>query len=158
MMTQMLLGFSTFVRTHSVLILIGILTVVIVVHQYIHSKIGRHHIDWLKIKIPVVKDVNTKIITARFTRNLSTMLSSSVPMLTALKNLADVISNQIFAEAILSFREDIQKGNDLHEVVRESHLFPPMVDGMMEIGKESGTLDEILDKTADFLMKKLRRH
>jgi type IV pilus assembly protein PilC len=78
------------------------------------------------------------------------MLSSGVPMLTALKNLADVISNQVFAEAILSFREEIQKGNDLHEVVRESHLFPPMVDGMMEIGKESGTLDEILDKTADF--------
>jgi type IV pilus assembly protein PilC len=150
LMTQMLLNFSSFVRKHTVIIVIGILIIIILIHQYIHSKIGRRQIDVLKLKIPIVKDVNTKIITARFTRNLSTMLSSGVPMLTALKNLADVISNQVFAEAILSFREEIQKGNDLHEVVRESHLFPPMVDGMMEIGKESGTLDEILDKTADF--------
>lgn len=150
LMTQMLLNFSSFVRQHTVIIVIGILIIIILIHQYIHSKIGRRQIDVLKLKIPIVKDVNTKIITARFTRNLSTMLSSGVPMLTALKNLADVISNQVFAEAILSFREEIQKGNDLHEVVRESHLFPPMVDGMMEIGKESGTLDEILDKTADF--------
>lgn len=79
------------------------------------------------------------------------MLSSGVPLLTALKNLSNIINNKIVAEAILSFREEVQKkGSDLHIVVRESGLFPPMLDGMMEIGKESGTLDDILDKTADY--------
>jgi type IV pilus assembly protein PilC len=78
------------------------------------------------------------------------MLSSGVPLLTALKNLSNIMNNKIIADAILSFREEIQKGNDLHMVVRESGFFPPMLDGMMEIGKESGTLDDILDKTADY--------
>ena len=78
------------------------------------------------------------------------MLASGVPLLTALKNIANIINNKIISEAIMGYHEGIQKGNDLHILVRDSGYFPPMLDGMLEIGKESGTLDDILDKTADY--------
>lgn len=69
--------------------------------------------------------------------------------MTALTNLSNIMNNRIISDAVLSYREEVQKGHELHIIVRESQLFP-MLDGMMEIGKESGTLDDILDKTADY--------
>jgi type IV pilus assembly protein PilC len=149
-LTKALLGASEFARHNGIALFLVTVALLLIGYQYIHSEKGRRNLDKLKLSLPVLKDLNTKIITARFTRNLSTMLASGVPMLTALKNLSDIISNKIVSDAILGFRDEVQKGNELHLVVRESHLFPPMVDGMIEIGKESGTLDDILDKTADY--------
>ena len=132
--------------------LLSVLTLIVgvLLYQYFSTKKGKRVIDWLKLNVPVVRDLTEKTMTARFSRNLATMLSSGVPLLAALKNIAKIINNQIISEAIMGYYEGIQKGNDLHLMVRESGHFPPMLDGMMEIGKESGALDDILDKTADY--------
>lgn len=148
--TRAMLDFSTFARTRGWLLASLVLISTMLILSYINSENGRRHFDNLKLHLPMVGQLNKKIMTARFARNLSTMLSSGVPLLTALKNLSNIMNNRIVADAILSFREEVQKGNDLHLAVRDSQLFPPMLDGMMEIGKESGTLDDILDKTADY--------
>lgn len=148
--TKALLAISEFTRNNGILLFMMFILVVLALVQYVRSDSGRRQVDSLKLRLPVLRDLNTKILTARFSRNLSTLLSSGVPLLTALKNLADIINNQVVADAILTYREEIQKGNELHQLIREGGLFPPMLDGMMEIGKESGTLDEILEKTADY--------
>ncbi len=149
-LTKVMIGISSFMRERWLLLLLILIVIALGFYQYINTENGRRRIDDLKLKLPVLKDVNTKILTARFTRNLATMLSSGVPMLTALKNLSDVINNKIVSDAILEYRQKIQQGQEFHVVVKESGLFPPMLDGMIEIGKESGTLDDILDKTADY--------
>lgn len=148
--TRGMLNFSTFTRNNGLLVFLFIVMIGILVFAYITSPSGRLHFDQLKLKLPVIGTLNKKIMTARFARNLSTMLSSGVPLLTSLNNLSNIMNNRVISDAVLSYREDIQKGKDLHLAVRESGLFPPMLDGMMEIGKESGTLDDILDKTADY--------
>ncbi len=148
--TRGMLNFSTFTRNNGLLVFLFIVMIGTLVFAYITSPSGRLHFDQLKLKLPVIGKLNKKIMTARFARNLSTMLSSGVPLLTSLNNLSNIMNNRVISDAVLSYREDIQKGKDLHLAVRESGLFPPMLDGMMEIGKESGTLDDILDKTADY--------
>ncbi len=148
--TQFLLDLSSFVRNNGLITVLIIGIFVLGIYSYINSDQGRLRFDRLKLRLPVVGSLNRNIMTARFARNLSTMLASGVPLLTALTNLSNIMNNRIISDAVLSFREEVQKGHDLHLVVRESKLFPPMLDGMMEIGKESGTLDDILDKTADY--------
>lgn len=148
--TQFMVNLSKFMKSNGVLVIVVFVIIALLIYQYINSDSGRYQFDKLKLKLPIVKGVTKNIMTARFARNLSTMLASGVPLLTALKNLSNIMNNKVIAEAILGFRENVQKGYDLHMEVRESKLFPPMLDGMMEIGKESGTLDDILDKTADY--------
>ena len=148
--TQFIMNISDFLRGNAFIVLIGIAIVVLLVWQYVNSETGKRNFDYMKLKLPGLKSLTSKILTARFARNLSTMLSSGVPLLTALDNIAHVISNKVAEEAILKFKEEIQKGEELHIVVRESKLFPPMLDNMMEVGKESGALDNILFKTADY--------
>ncbi len=148
--TRFLMGFSDFLRGNALLVIGGLVLAVFSFLQFIHSDIGRKIVDGYKLRLPIIGKLNTKVITARFARNLSTMLSSGVPLLTALDNVSHVIGNKVIALEILKYREEIQKGNELHQVVRDSNLFPPMLDNMMEVGKESGALDIILEKTADY--------
>lgn len=148
--TRGLLDFSTFVRANGLLVALMMCTIALGIYMYVNSEEGRRRFDKLKLKLPVIGPLTRNIMTARFARNMSTMLASGVPLLTALNNLSNIMNNRIISEAVLSFREDVQKGQDLHIIVRDSQLFPPMLDGMMEIGKESGTLDDILDSTADY--------
>lgn len=148
--TRGLLDFSTFVRANGLLVALMMCTIALGIYMYVNSEEGRRRFDRLKLKLPVIGPLTRNIMTARFARNMSTMLASGVPLLTALNNLSNIMNNRIISEAVLSFREDVQKGQDLHIIVRDSQLFPPMLDGMMEIGKESGTLDDILDSTADY--------
>lgn len=148
--TRILLGFSKFLRGNALLVAVGTIILILLLIQFLQSEVGKRLVDGLKLKLPIIRKLNIKILTARFARNLSTLLSSGVPLLTALDNVSRVIGNKIVAEAINKYREEIQKGHELHQVVRDSNLFPPMLDNMMEIGKESGALDTILGKTADY--------
>lgn len=148
--TRMLLAFSKFLRDYAIIIILSILALFLLFTQYLNSEQGRKSYHRSLLRLPILKGLNTKIITAKFSRNLSTMLSSGVPLLTALDNVSNAIGNMVVAEEIMRYREEIQKGSELHQVVREGKLFPPMLDNMMEIGKESGALDTILEKTADY--------
>lgn len=148
--TRFLLGFSDLLTNNAVLIIVSLVILFLLLRQFINSKQGRRAFDELKLRFPLIGKLNMKVTTGRFARNLSTMLSSGVPLLTALDNVSHIIGNKVIEEVIQKYREDIQKGNELHQVVRDSKVFPPMLDNMMEIGKESGALDEILEKTADY--------
>lgn len=148
--TKNMLAFSEFMRGNGLVVFALVVVLGLGIYQYGASRTGRLLIDKIRLHFPVLGPLTKKIMTARFARNLSTMLASGVPLLTALKNLSNIMNNKIVSDAILTFREEVQKGMDLHLAVRASGLFPPMLDGMMEIGKESGTLDDILDKTADY--------
>ncbi len=98
--------------------------------------------------------MNIKIITSRFTRTLSTLLSSGIPLLQALDVVSKVVGNEIVGAELQLAKEDIRKGVPMSKTIRDIEIFPPMVDSMIGIGEESGALDDILYKTADFMMKK----
>lgn len=106
--------------------------------------------DYYKLKLPFVKNLLLKISTSRFTRTLSTLMGSGVPLLQALETVSGVTGNAYIGSKVLEAREDVRKGLALSQPLRQQGIFPPMVHNMIKIGEDSGAIEEILDKTADF--------
>lgn len=114
------------------------------------SSRGKWVIDSYLLRVPIVGDAVKKVITVRFTRTLSLMLSNGVPLIQTLDIAAKIIGNQCVLDAILQVKEQVRKGSILSKPIREMNFFPSMVDSMMKIGEESGALDKMMAKTADF--------
>ncbi len=129
-----------------------VFTVVFVVAMklFMKTKVGRRIFDRLKLKAPVFGSLNHKVALARFARTLSTLLSSGVGILQAMETVAGTVSNDIISDAILEARARIREGDKIGEPLARSGLFPPMVVQMISIGEESGSLDPMLSKVADF--------
>ncbi|MGV8145092.1 MAG: type II secretion system F family protein [Alkaliphilus sp.] len=114
------------------------------------SDFGSLFIDRTKLTIPIVKGTTKKIITARFTRTLSVLLSSGIPLLNSLDSAAKVSNNKVVELGIREVLSKVTKGETLAITITEIGVFPPMVISMIRVGEESGALDEVLAKTADF--------
>ncbi len=114
------------------------------------TKTGKRYFDMIMLKLPVFGPLNHKVAVARFARTLSTLLSSGVPILQALETVAGTVANDIIADAILLARASIREGDTIADPLAESRMFPPMVVQMITIGEETGQLDNMLEKVADF--------
>lgn len=114
------------------------------------TKIGRRFMDTVKLKLPVFGSLNHKVCIARFARTLATLLSSGVAILQAMETVSGTVSNDIISDALLEARARIREGDRIAEPLGKSKLFPPMVVQMISIGEESGSLDPMLSKVADF--------
>ena len=95
------------------------------------------------------------IIVSRFTRTLSTLIASGLPLIEALKIVSDVAGNKIAENALLKIRDKVMRGESLYSSMVESEIFPEMLYSMVKIGEETGSLDDILNKTADFYDEEL---
>src|SRR5919202_6294188 len=111
---------------------------------------GRRRIDQTLLKVPIIGKILLKIAIARFSRTLSTLLSSGVPILQALEITARTAGNVIIEEAILRIREGVERGESFVEPLRATEVFPNMVAQMVGIGEQTGALDGMLGKIADF--------
>ena len=118
--------------------------------MFVRTKFGKRAWDRFKLKVPVFGKLNHKVCLARFSRTLATLLSSGVPILQALETVAGAVSNEIISDAILDARARVREGDVISEPLRKSKMFPPMVVQMIAIGQESGSLDTMLYKIADF--------
>ncbi|MBO7393075.1 MAG: type II secretion system F family protein [Abditibacteriota bacterium] len=114
------------------------------------TKIGRRVTDLIKLKLPVFGTLNHKVAISRFSRTLATLLSSGVGILQALETVAGTVSNEIMSDAIMETAARVREGERIGEPLARSSLFPPMVVQMISIGEESGALDPMLTKIADF--------
>ncbi|NCA99414.1 MAG: type II secretion system F family protein [Clostridia bacterium] len=149
-MTRMLLGLSGFIRTFWYLVLGGLILLIWWIRHMTKTDRGMYFFDSLKLKLPIISPVMIRIATTRFTRTLSTLLVSGIPLMNGMEITSKVIGNKVIEKTILSVREDIRKGYDLAGPIKRSKQFPPMVDSMIKIGEESGSLDDALRRTADF--------
>lgn len=148
--TIALLAISNWLTEYWYLFIGIILILILCIKALGKSEGGRRFFDNLKIKLPGIKNMNIKIITSRFTRTLSTLLSSGIPLLQALDVVSRVVENKVVEDKLQLSQEDIRKGVPMSKTIKEMGIFPPMVDSMIKIGEESGALDDILYKTADF--------
>ncbi|WP_353095910.1 type II secretion system F family protein [Tissierella praeacuta] len=148
--TQILLGISNWITEFWYLFIILVIGIVVGFTVFKQTTTGKSFLDALKLKIPIVKDTNIKIITSRFTRTLSTLMSSGIPLLQSMDIVSKVVGNKVVYDRLIVASENIRKGVSLSKVVNEVKIFPPMVDSMIKVGEESGSLDDILYKTADF--------
>lgn len=146
--TKALLAISDAMRERWYVFVLVILFLVYLFRRYAGTDGGRMVLDRWTLRIPVVSGLARKTASARFARTMSTMLASGIPLLQAMEDTAGAVGNAAVAEGIMNAREDVRKGAALSLPIRKMGFFPPMVPSMIEIGEESGSLDEVLDKTA----------
>jgi type IV pilus assembly protein PilC len=150
MPTRIVMGLSNFLKANWWLLLIATIGGVIGFKRYYKTTAGRYRIDKLMLRMPVLGPVIRKAAVARFTRTLGTLVSSGVPILNGLEITARTSGNKVIEEAVLKTRTSISEGNTIAEPLRECGVFPPMVVQMIGVGEQTGALDEMLEKVADF--------
>jgi type IV pilus assembly protein PilC len=137
--------------THNFLLVvaIGIVTIYTLIRVYRTPK-GKRYIHRLLLRVPVMGPVMRKIAVARFTRTCGTLLSSGVPILDALEIVAKTAGNMVVEEAVMYARLKISEGKNMAGPLMETNVFPPMVVQMVGVGEQTGALDAMLSKIADF--------
>lgn len=149
--TRIVVGLSNFLAGWGGLgILVVIIATVVGVRFYYKTPNGRKLIDRILLKLPVFGKILQKIAVARFSRTLSTLLSSGVPILQSLDITARTAGNVIIEEAIISVRTGVERGENFVDPLRATEVFPNMVAQMVGIGEQTGALDAMLGKIADF--------
>jgi len=149
--TRIVVGISNFLASWGGLALLaGIIGSVVAIKFYYKTPNGHRNIDRLLLKVPILGDIFRKIAVARFSRTLSTLLSSGVPILQSLDITAKTSGNVIIEEAITKVRQGVERGESFVDPLKATDVFPHMVAQMIGIGEQTGALDAMLGKIADF--------
>jgi len=148
--TQVVVWLSEFVRTYILLIIAAVFGCVFALRAYYRTEKGQATIDALLLKVPVMGTLIRKVAVARFTRTLGTLVSSGVPILEGLRITARTAGNKVVEKAVLQCRAAVTAGKTLAEPLKASGVFPPMVIQMISVGEQTGALDAMLSKIADF--------
>jgi type IV pilus assembly protein PilC len=123
---------------------------VFLVTRYIRTDTGRLKFDQLKLKLPVVGDLFRKVSISRFSRTLSTLIQSGVPILGALEIVGKTSGNRVIEIAVNNVKNNVREGESIAQPLIKSGVFPPMVTRMISVGEQTGELEKMLGKIADF--------
>ncbi|MGA1843446.1 MAG: type II secretion system inner membrane protein GspF [bacterium] len=149
LLTQMLLGFSQFLVDYWWLLAGVALVLIMSVRRYITTPRGRWNWDRLKLKMPMFGGLVQKIEIARFARTFGTLIQSGVPILQALNIVKDIVGNTVISRAISSVQSSLKEGEKISEPLKQSGVFPPLAVHMIDVGEETGQLENMLFKVAD---------
>lgn len=149
--TRIVMAISNFLAGWGGLgLLVGIIASAVGISYYYKTPKGRWQIDTLMLKLPIIGSLVRKIAVARFSRILSTLLSSGVPILQSLDITAKTAGNVIVEDAIIKVRAGVERGENFVEPLKATNVFPHMVGQMVGVGEQTGALDAMLGKIADF--------
>jgi len=148
--TKVLFIANNLIRAYWLYMVFGILGSVLAVNYYKGTPGGRLAVDKWKLSIPVTGDIVRKVTIARMCRTLAALISSGVPMLRALQTLESTIDNSVMSNVIRNVYENVSKGESISEPLKASGEFTPMTVHMVAIGEETGALDALLNKVADY--------
>ncbi|MDQ2085283.1 type II secretion system F family protein [Herbivorax sp. ANBcel31] len=150
--TRIILGISNLIK-NIFFILGAVITIAVlsmVLKKFKKTYRGKYLISSISLKTPVVGKITQKIIASRFSRTLSLLLKTGVPLIQALEVVSNLLNNLLVAEGLAKAREEIKRGLDLAESLAAVNIFPVMVIHMISIGEESGSIDSVVEKVADF--------
>ena len=148
--TKVVLAISSFLQSYIVYMVLGIIAFVFLLRRYYKTEQGQLVIDGLMLKLPVLGVLLRKSAVSRFTRTLGTLVSSGVSILEGLQITARTAGNRVIHDAVMASRASIAGGATISEPLKASGVFPPMVVQMINVGEQTGGLDEMLSKIADF--------
>jgi type IV pilus assembly protein PilC len=149
-LTRMVIGASNFVGRYFIFIFIVVVFGIIALQRYHNTYRGRRVIDGALLKIPIIGMLLRKIAVARFCRTLATLTASGVPILDGLEITAKTSGNAIIEDAVMAVRKSVEEGKTVSEPLAETKVFPAMVVQMINVGEQTGALDQMLSKIADF--------
>jgi type IV pilus assembly protein PilC len=149
--TRMVIGMSRWMQDKGWMLLIIVVAAVFIFgYFYKRSRPLRQLLDKTSLQIPVIGPILRKAAIARYARTLSTMFAAGVPLVEAMKSVAGATGNIIYQDAVLTMRDEIATGMRMQRAMENTGLFPNMVVQMIAVGEESGSLDEMAGKVADF--------
>jgi type IV pilus assembly protein PilC len=148
--TRIVMGASRFLKGYWYVVLAVVGASVFMFKRYHATPDGKLKIDRMMLKVPVLGDVLRKSAVSRFTRTLGTLISSGVSILDGLEITAKTAGNRVVQDAIMESRSSIAGGDTIAQPLKKSGVFPPMVISMISVGEQTGGLDEMLSKIADF--------
>jgi type IV pilus assembly protein PilC len=148
--SQIMMGISDFTRQYAYLIIPAIFIILFAIYKYIHTPSGKIKYHLLLLKIPILKNVVIKMAIARFARTFASLMSAGVGVLEALDVTGGSIGNKIIEQELKDAAKEVKNGKQLSEPLSHSKYFPPIVAQMLAIGEESGQIDTVLLKVADF--------
>ncbi|MBI3933445.1 MAG: type II secretion system F family protein [Acidobacteria bacterium] len=148
--TRIVVGMSSFIGTFGwVFIIVGV-AIYFAFKAFYKTEGGRYTIDSVLLKLPVIGSLLRKIAVARFTRTLGTLITSGVPLLESMDITARTSGNAVVERAILGVRKAVEEGRTLTDPLKETDVFPNMVTQMIAVGEQTGAMDAMLQKIADF--------
>ena len=151
LLTRVMLGISDILRSWKVLIpIVAFVGISFLVRTYYKTPLGRLQIDGFMLKMPLFGDLNEKIAVARFCRIFGTLTRSGVPVLQCFDIVCDTIGNQVLVNAVQAAKNDIQQGGMISLAIQKENVFPALAIQMISIGEETGELDGMMEKVADF--------
>jgi type IV pilus assembly protein PilC len=148
--TRMVIAASNFLANYIVFIVPLTMLAMYALRRYYATYKGRRVIDRIILKLPVLGDIMQKIAVARFCQTLATLISSGVPILDGLEITAKTAGNAIIEDSIMAVRKAVEAGRTIAEPLAETKVFPPMVVQMIGVGEQTGALDAMLNKVAEF--------
>ncbi len=149
--TQLVINMSEFLKSNILYIILALILFVITFSAtYRKSQKFKRSVHRTLLALPIIGTLIRKVAVAKFTRTLGTLISSGVPILDGLEIVARTANNKIIEEAVMKTRESIREGRTIAEPLAETKVFPPMVVQMIGVGEQTGALDSMLAKIADF--------
>jgi type IV pilus assembly protein PilC len=148
--TKIVMGLSNFMVTKWYLLILSIVGIVGGIIAYKNSDSGRLQLDGMLLKLPIYGKIYNKIITSRFARTFGILMGSGVPLIQSFSICANVVGNAVIKELLDHTADAVKKGAGIGDTLASKGIFPLMLTQMIKIGEESGTLDEVLEKTSDF--------
>jgi type IV pilus assembly protein PilC len=150
LLTRIVISASNFVADYFIFILLVVVFGIVAIKRWHKTPHGRRVLDGLMLKIPVIGMLLRKIAVARFCRTLATLTASGVPILDGLEITAKTAGNAIIEDAIMAVRKSVEEGKTISEPLAQTKVFPAMVVQMINVGEQTGALDQMLSKIADF--------
>ena len=148
--TRVVIGVSNTLGRYFPFLVIIVIAGSIAINRWHKTHRGRRILDGLLLKIPIIGELLRKVAVARFCRTLSTLTSSGVPILDGLEITARTSGNAIIEDAIMATRKSVEEGKSISEPLKQTKVFPAMVVQMINVGEQTGALDQMLSKIADF--------
>ncbi|MGD6895116.1 type II secretion system F family protein [Bacillus infantis] len=148
--TQFVLSSSEFMQAYWWLVVILFIALFAAFTAVRSNKTSKYYLDFAMLRMPIFGKMLQKAALARMTRTLSSLFASSVPILQAIAIVENVVENEVVAKVLKKSRTSLEEGRSLTEPMRKHWVFPPLVSQMIAIGEETGSLDEMLSKVADF--------
>lgn len=148
--TQALIAISDFLNKYWMILFAVLAIIIAVLVKYLKTPQGKLKKDTILMAMPILKNIILKSIVARFTRTLSIMVKTGVPMLKAIELSSRVVNNKVVERGLMVVADEVASGKSLSEPIRKMKLFPKMVISLIKTGEETGALDEMMDKCADF--------
>jgi type IV pilus assembly protein PilC len=148
--TQITINMSNWLIAYWFYIVFGLASIIGAIRFYYQTPHGRMHIDGILLRLPIFGDLLRKVAVARFSQNMSILLSSGVPILDGLAITARTAGNKVVEKAIMDSRISISQGKTVAEPLRDSKIFPPIVCQMVAVGESTGGLDIMLKKIGEF--------